>query len=109
MSGKRGFCKFYNKLYWGNSVKKRPIVKWKLLHGSGQFGIYCITRATNGIDQLDIINSAFLKQSYFRNHPAFVYGIAGGYEEAVDIVLRISQEASIAGKDGRLLEYLESQ
>lgn len=108
MSGKKGFCEFYKKLYWGASVKKHTVVKWKLWHGSGQFGIFCITRATNGIDQLDIINCAFLKQPYFRQHPVYIYGIAGGYEEAVDIVLRISQEASIAGKDGKLLEYLDS-
>ncbi|MDC7293968.1 MULTISPECIES: hypothetical protein [unclassified Butyrivibrio] len=105
---KKGFCEFYKKLYWGASVKKHTVVKWKLWHGSGQFGIFCITRATNGIDQLDIINCAFLKQPYFRQHPVYIYGIAGGYEEAMDIVLRISQEASLAGKDGRLLEYLDS-
>ena len=108
MLGKRGFCEFYKKLYWGNSVKKHTLVKWKLFHGSGQFGIYCITRAANGIDQLDIINAAFLKQNYFRKNPVFFYGIASGYQEAMDIVLRISQEASNAGKDGKLLEYLES-
>lgn len=108
MLRKRGFCEFSKKLYWGNSVKKHTVVKWKLYHGSGQFGIFCITRAANGIDQLEIINSAYLKQPYFRYHPVYIYGIAGGYEEAMDILLRISQEASIAGMDGRLLEYLES-
>ncbi len=108
MPRKNGFCEFYKKLYWGETVKKRSVVKWKLYHGSGQFGIYCITRASNGIDQLDIINCAFLKQPYFLKNPVYVYGIANGYDEAMDIVLRISREASDAGKDGKLLEYLES-
>ena len=106
---KRGFCKFYKDLYWGESVKNRPVVKWKLKMGSGQFGMYCVVRPEGGSNQLEIINSAFLKQKYYRYHPAYIYGIASGYSEALDIVLRISQEASIAGLDGRLLEYLESK
>ena len=106
---KRGYCKFYKDLYWGEAVKNRTVVKWKLKMGSGQFGVYCISRPEGGSNQLDIINSAFLKQKYYRYHPVYIYGIASGYSEALDIVLRISQEASIAGMDGRLLEYLESK
>ena len=103
------YCRFYKDLYWGTSVKKRSIVKWKLRLGMGQFGIYCVVKPQMGNDQLEIINCAFLKQKYFRYHPAYVYGIASGYNEALDIILRISQEASIAGLDGRLQEYLESK
>jgi hypothetical protein len=105
---KGGFCRFARNLYWGNSVKKRPIVKWKLYHGSGQLDIYCITRAAMEQDQLDIIHCAFLKQKYYRENPVLIYGIANGRKEAMDLVLRISQEASIAGMDGRLLDYLTS-
>ena len=105
---KSGYCRFAGNLYWGNNVKKRAIVKWNLYHGSGQLNIYCVTRASMESDQLDIIHCAFLKQKYYREHPVLIYGIAEGYDEALDIVLRISQEASIAGMDGRLLEYLES-
>jgi len=50
-----------------------------------------------------------LKQPFFKEHPSFVYGIATSRDEAVDIVLRISQEASMAGLDGRLLDYLDSR
>lgn len=107
---KRGsFCRFYKDLYWGNSVKNRALVKWKLKMGSGQFGIYCVTKAMGMGGQLDIINSAFLKQKYYRYNPVLVYGIAEGYEEAVELVLRISQEASIAGFDGKLAEFLETK
>ena len=106
---KRGFCKFYKELYWGESVKNRTVVKWKLKRGSGQFGIYCVVKPEGGSNQLEIINCAFLKQQYFLYHPAYVFGIASSYEEALGIVLRISQEASIAGMDGRLLDYLVSK
>ena len=57
-------------------------------------------------DQLDIIHCAFLRQPYYRKHPVMIYGIASSYEEAVDIVLRISQEACNIGMDVRLADYL---
>lgn len=106
---KGGFCQFYKNIYWGESVKNHSLVKWKLYHGSGQFNIYLVTRATSEGDQLDIIHCAFIKQKIFREYPVFVYGIASSYDEAVGIVLRISQEASIAGMDGQLLNYLEKK
>lgn len=106
---KGSYCRFYKDLYWGNSVKNHAVVKWKLKMGAGQFGIYCVTKAVGDSDQLDIINSAFLKQKYYRYNPVLVYGIAGDYSEAVELVLRISQEASIAGLDGRLSEFLQSK
>ena len=105
----RGFCRFYKNLYWGDSVKMHSQVKWKLYHGSGQFTIYCIKRADSDGDQLDIIHCAFLQQKYFRSNPAYIYGIAGNYKEALDIVLKITQEALEAGYEGRLLEYLDSK
>ena len=106
---KGSYCRFYKDLYWGNSVKNHAVVKWKLKMGAGQFGIYCVTKAVGDSDQLDIINCAFLKQKYYRYNPVLVYGIAGDYSEAVELVLRISQEASIAGLDGRLSEFLQSK
>ena len=107
--GKKGFCEFYKNLYWGSSVNNKALVKWKLRHGAGQLSVFCLTRALNTNDQLDIIHCAFLKQSYFKEHPSYIYGIASSHEEAVGLVLRISQEASMAGLDGRLLEYLDRE
>lgn len=105
---KRGFCRFYKNLYWGDSVKKHSQVKWKLYHGSGQFTIFCVKRAESEGDQLDIIHCAFLQQPYFRSNPAYIYGIAGSHEEALEIVLKIAQEALDSGYEGRLLDYLDS-
>ena len=105
----RGFCRFYKDLYWGDSVKKHSQVKWKLYHGSGQFTIYCVKRADTVGDQLDIIHCAFLKQPYYRSNPAYIYGVAGSYDEALDIVMKITQEALEAGYEGRLIDYLERQ
>ena len=104
---KRGFCRFHKDIYWGESVKNHSVVKWRLSHGRGQFTVFCVKRALCDSDQLDIIHCAFLKQPYFLTHPAYVYGIAGSYEEALDLVVRISDEACAAGYDGRLVEYLD--
>ncbi|MCR4903302.1 MAG: hypothetical protein K6A23_10640 [Butyrivibrio sp.] len=105
---KGGFCRFARRLYWGDSVKNHHLVKWKLLFGSGQFNIFCVTKPMNDGDQLDIIHCAFLKQKYYQYHPVLIYGIASGYDEALDLVIRISQDASFAGMDGKLLDYLAS-
>lgn len=105
---KPGFCKFYKNLYWGESIKKRTLVKAKLYLGKAQMNVFCVTRASMEQDQLDIINSAFLLQPYYKENPVMVYGIARGYSEALDIVMKISEEASAAGMDGRLLDYLVS-
>lgn len=104
---KRGFCRFYKNLYFGDSVKKHNTVKWKLYHGAGQLRIYVITRPFADGDQLDIMHCAFLKQPYYRQHPVMVYGIAGSYDEAIDLVIKISDEAAECGMTGQLLEYLE--
>jgi hypothetical protein len=106
---KRGFCRFYPELYWGDSVKKRTLVKWRLYHGRGQFTIFCVMRAQAESDQLDIIHCAFLKQPYFRSNPAYIYGIAGSKAEAFDLVVRITEEATEHGCEGNLIKYLDQK
>ena len=106
---RKGFCRFYKELYWGDSVKKHSLVKWRLYHGRGQFTIYCIQRAFGEGDQLDIIHCAFLKQPYYQENPAYIYGIAGSYAEALDLIVKITEEALAAGYEGELLKYLDSK
>lgn len=105
----RGFCRFYPELYWGDSVKKHTLVKWRLYHGRGQFNIFCVTRAQGDSDQLDITHCAFLKQPYYRSNPAYIYGIAGSRDEALGLVLQITQESSDKGFAGNLLKYLDGK
>ncbi len=106
---KRGFCRFYKDLYWGDSVKRHTQVKWCLSHGRGQFTIFCIAKANTDGDQMDIIHCAFLKQPYFRENPAYIYGIAGSYNEALDLVVDMTQEAVSAGFEGHICSYLDKR
>ncbi len=84
--------KFYKKLYVGESIKKPNKVKRKLRRNAGQFKVYVIALA-GGDDQLEIYHCAFLQQKYYRDHPPYIIGLAGGYEEAVDIVVKITEAA----------------
>lgn len=97
--------KFYRNLYVGESIKKPKKVKWKLCHNAGQFQVYVIALAS-GDDQLEIYHCAFLQQSYYKNHPPYIIGIAGGYDEAVDIVVEITKAAIEETGSPDLKKYL---
>lgn len=89
--------KFYKNLYVGEGIKHPGTVKWKLRHNAGQFQLYVIALAA-GNDQLEIYHCAFLQQKYYRKHPPYIIGIAKKYEDALDIVVEIT-EAALA-RDG---------
>ena len=104
---KKGYCRFYKDLYWGDSVRKHSLVKWRLKNGRIQPSIFCIQKAQTDSDQLDIMHCAFLKQPFYLENPAYIYGIAGSYNEALELVVKISEEADKAGFPGRVREYLD--
>lgn len=97
--------KFYKNLYIGDTVKKPEKVKWKLKHNAGQMNIYVITIA-EGNDQLEFYHCAFLQQKYYRKHPPYIIGIAGGQQEALAIVEQIVKECFDATQSCKLKEYL---
>ncbi len=103
----RGYCTFYKNLYIGSSIKNPALVKWKLKHGAGQLSIYVVTETLSGQDQLEISHCAFLKQRYFRRHPLKVYAIASSYNEAIDIIIKISEDSHTQGMDGDLIGFLK--
>ena len=47
--------------------------------------VYCIAFANNQ-DMLEIYHNAVLKQSYYRKYPPYIIGIAGSYQEAVELI-----------------------
>ena len=97
--------KFYRNLYVGESIEKPNKVKWKLRHQAGQFQVYVIALA-EGDDQLEIYHCAFLQQKYYKKHPPYIIGIAGGYEEAVELVMEIAQAAVKETCSADLKRYL---
>lgn len=97
--------KFYRNLYVGASVKNINKVKWKLLTGAGQFGIYVIS-LSHTTDQLDIFHCAMLKQRSFDKKSLAVVGIAGSMGEAYGLVEKMVQDALAAGLEGDVKAYL---
>lgn len=97
--------KFYKNLYTGESIKNPNKVKWKLRSGAGQFHVYIIALA-EGNDQLEIYHCAFLQQKYYRKNPPYIIGIAGSYEEAVELVVNITKAAVAESGYADLKKYL---
>ncbi len=99
------YMKFYKDLYVGDTIKNIKKVKRKLWRNAGQVGIYVIALC-EGQDQLEIYNSAYLQQKYYKKYPPYIIGIANGYDEAVGIVCKIAKEAYEVNQNCDLKKYL---
>ncbi len=99
--------KFYKYLYIGDTVTDPVKIKWKLKHHAG-VRAFVVTLA-QGTDQLEIYNSAYLKQRYYRYHPPIIVGIASDYDEAVRIVIKITEECVKKTGCCNLKEYLKQK
>lgn len=97
--------RFYKNLYVSEGISNPNKVKWKLRHNAGQFSIYVITPAA-GDDELEIYHCAFLQQEYYKKNPPYIIGIAESYEEAVNIVVQITEAAYAENGNAKLKEYL---
>lgn len=99
--------KFYKYLYIGDTVTNPQKVKRKLKRHAG-VQAYVIAIASSQ-DQLEIYHSAYLKQRYYRYHPPVIVGIASNYEEAVEIIMKITRESLEATGNCNLKEYLKQR
>ena len=100
--------KFYKYLYIGDNITNPAKIKRKLKLHAGLVSVYVITIAP-GPDQLEIFHSAYLKQKYYRYHPPIIVGIASGYDEAVEIIMKITQECLDTAGNCNLKEYLKQK
>lgn len=99
--------KFYKNLYIGDTIKKPNQIKRRMKYHAKQLKIYVIILCS-GNDQLEICHSMLLRQPFYKkkeNEP-FVIGIAGNYEEAVELVCRITEEAVVQNGNADLKRYL---
>ena len=99
--------KFYKYLYVGDTIKEPDKIKRKLKRHAGlPVYISCIAA---GDDQLEIYQSIYLRQKYYRYHPPFVVGIASNYNEAVELVVQITKECVATTGTCNLKEYLKGK
>ena len=99
--------KFYKNLYIGNTIKNPNQVKRKIKHHTKQLNIFVIMLSRND-DQLEICHNMLLRQPFYKkkeNEP-FLIGIAGSYEEAVELVCRITEETVAQNGNADLKRYL---
>lgn len=85
--------KFYYALYMTEKMipQKEEILK-KLKNDELQFEKYLITLTKNEKNHLEFYNSVLLIQKAIPKDELFVVGIANGYNEALELVEKITQE-----------------
>lgn len=85
--------KFYRQLYCSDTLKKRQRrIIWKIKHNAGQASIYVVALSPKEGEQLEIFHAGQLLQKYYKYAPPSIIGIADGYQEAVELTVRIAQE-----------------
>ena len=85
--------RWYNDLYAGESIRhKIEKMKWKIRHNAGQIDVYVISLASNPQNLLDIIPAQELLQKAYPKRDMYVVGLAGGYDEALEVVTQIIDE-----------------
>lgn len=99
---------WYPGLYVGKSVNNPDKLIHKLKKHSRFLEAYVIILSRNPSDQLEIHKAGFLSQKYYRDNPPCVVGIAGDYDEAVELVRQIAEEVYAAWENCQLKEYLLS-
>ena len=96
--------RFHKELYVGASIRNVRKVKWKLKHHAGQLRVFVIT-LSGGRDELEIYHCAFLQQRYYKKYPPYIVGIAGGYDEAVELLQQMVSDIYEKTGNYQLKEY----
>lgn len=85
--------KWYKNLYVGESIEhKKKKVIWKIKHNAGMLHTYVITFPSNPDNLLDIIPTTDLMQKAYPKDKLMVIGIAGDYDEALELTRQIVDE-----------------
>lgn len=71
---------------------------------------YILTIASNPRNQIDILRAYILRQPYFRkNDDIVIIGIAKGHQDALDLMLRITDECVRRTGTADVRSYLEEK
>ncbi len=97
--------KYYRYLYISPGIKNPEKVKLQLKLHKGILGKYIISLSTDN-NQLEIMAAYYLKLRYYRKHPPIVVGIAESYDEALELVLKMQEEAITKNNNPNIKEYL---
>lgn len=85
--------KYYKYLYLSEGLeKKKDKIIQKLEKNKFQVSIHLVTLSGNEKNHLEILNSVLLLQPDFPKEELFVAGIAKSYDEALELVEKITRE-----------------
>ena len=99
--------RYYRYLYLSEGLKKKKDrIIAKLEKKKFQMDIYLITLSCNGNNQLEIWNSVLFLQPSFPQTDHFVAGLAKDYEDALELVEKITQEVYNETKGADIRSYI---
>ncbi|MDO4616688.1 MAG: hypothetical protein Q4B03_04435 [Lachnospiraceae bacterium] len=103
-------AEWYPNLYLGeNAGKKKRKLKAQIERGRFYPGLYLITEAANGVDQLDIVDSKCILQERAQELLPPVVGMAIGYREALEVLTDIARETYEHTGTGNVLAYVRQK
>lgn len=103
--------KCYCNLYVSDALEKRKNkVLADLMNRKFRPGTSVITLSQGEQNHLEFFSSVFLKQHFYDEKEVFVVGIAGGYEDAAELVRKITEEVLVQTGSTDIRNYiLENQ
>lgn len=102
--------KWYKNLYIGDNAKKGlQKTIHKINHRKWVNGIYLITLASGVKDQLDILSANQLKQNVLYERCPVIVGIAKGYDEALQLVVKMLEETWEQKKNADIRAFLKEK
>lgn len=101
---------FAKNVYTTDSVKgKLGQIKWKTICGIGMVNVHFITKAMSDKDLFDIYSAPNFKQRDFRKSNLVIWGVAGNYNEAYELVeIMISDALTKCDDVSAIREYFDS-
>ena len=99
--------KYYYDLYLDDKlIPKREEILAKLEQDKWQFEKYLITLTKNEKNHLEFYTSVLLIQKAIEKEDLFLVGIASGYESALELVEKITQEVYDKTKGTDIRNYI---
>lgn len=97
--------KYIDKPYISDRIKHPKWVIRRFRFHKFVPGIY-IVRTAHDPDELEIIRADYYRQKFIRNEDSYIVGFAADYEDACNMVIRITNEAMDTIGKPAIKEYL---
>ena len=99
--------KYYHNLYLSEGFRdKKEIIIEKLERRQIQLNKYLVVLTKSDANHLEFFDSVLLKQNVFPQEELFLIGIADGYDGALEMVEKITQEVYDRTKGTDIRSYL---